>query len=73
MIVLYKISGDLISGASLSTFPTKTRECESSLQRPKNEDRKILVTNISRRVTANQLKSFFSKFGPVSSFIMYLF
>ncbi|KAL3993946.1 RNA recognition motif family protein [Acanthocheilonema viteae] len=32
----------------------------------RNEDRKILVTNISRRVTANQLKSFFSKFGPVS-------
>ncbi|VDK78137.1 unnamed protein product [Litomosoides sigmodontis] len=66
MIVLFKISGDLISGASLSTSPTEIRECGSSLQRSKNEDRKILVTNISRRVTANQLKSFFSKFGPIA-------
>ncbi|MCP9261474.1 putative RNA-binding protein EEED8.10 [Dirofilaria immitis] len=46
---------------------TRTRHRDSSYQRSRNEDRKILVTNISHRVTANQLKSFFSKFGPIAS------
>uniref|UniRef100_A0A1I8EVZ7 F-box domain-containing protein n=1 Tax=Wuchereria bancrofti TaxID=6293 RepID=A0A1I8EVZ7_WUCBA len=55
---------------SISTSPTRSKECDSPLQRSKNEDRKILVTNISRRVTANQLKSFFSKFGAISSCYM---
>ncbi|VDN26513.1 unnamed protein product [Gongylonema pulchrum] len=40
---------------------------DSSLRASKKEDRRIMVTNVSSRVTANQLKSFFSKFGPVSS------
>lgn len=53
-------------GLSISATPAETRERSSSRQRSKNEDRKILVTNISQRVTANQLKSFFSKFGAVS-------
>ncbi|KAK6103329.1 RNA recognition motif family protein [Brugia pahangi] len=60
-------SDELTPGLSISTSPTQSKECDSPLQRSKNEDRKILVTNISRRVTANQLKSFFSKFGAISS------
>ncbi|VDP16909.1 unnamed protein product, partial [Onchocerca flexuosa] len=43
------------------------KQRDSSYQRSKNDDRKILVTNISCRVTANQLISFFSKFGPIAS------
>ncbi|VIO93344.1 Leucine Rich Repeat family protein [Brugia malayi] len=61
-----EFSDELTPGLSVSTS-TQSKECDSPLQRSKNEDRKILVTNISRHVTANQLKSFFSKFGAISS------
>ncbi|KAI6184424.1 hypothetical protein M3Y97_00594700 [Aphelenchoides bicaudatus] len=33
----------------------------------KNDDRKVTVSNVSNRVTASQLQSFFSKFGKVQS------
>uniref|UniRef100_A0A915Q367 RRM domain-containing protein n=1 Tax=Setaria digitata TaxID=48799 RepID=A0A915Q367_9BILA len=52
---------------SVSTSSKRIRRRGSSRRRTKNEDRKILVTNVSRRVTANQLKSFFSKFGPIAN------
>ncbi|VDK81596.1 unnamed protein product [Onchocerca ochengi] len=52
---------------SISSSSTPIGQRDSSHQRSKNEDRKILVTNISCRVTANQLISFFSKFGPIAS------
>ncbi|CAG9539851.1 unnamed protein product [Cercopithifilaria johnstoni] len=57
---------DLNPSLSVSGSSTGTKERGSPHQRSRNEDRKILVTNISRRVTANQLKSFFSKFGPIA-------
>uniref|UniRef100_A0A0R3RIC1 F-box domain-containing protein n=1 Tax=Elaeophora elaphi TaxID=1147741 RepID=A0A0R3RIC1_9BILA len=56
-----------INAIDSPTSTTETKERSNSCQRSKNEDRKIFVTNISRRVTANQLKSFFSKFGPITS------
>ncbi|OZC11797.1 hypothetical protein X798_00978 [Onchocerca flexuosa] len=59
----YGLNPDL----SMSSSSTPIKQRDSSYQRSKNDDRKILVTNISCRVTANQLISFFSKFGPIAS------
>lgn len=54
-------------GQSLSASMARERERSSSVERSRNDDRKIFVSNISGRVTANQLKSFFSKFGPITN------
>ncbi|VDM42235.1 unnamed protein product [Toxocara canis] len=41
--------------------------------RAKGEDKKVIVTNISPRLTTSQLTSFFSKFGKVRIFSGHLF
>lgn len=42
----------------------------SIASRAKGEEKKIIVTNVSPRVTASQLTSFFSKFGRVGLHIL---